>query len=86
MDQRFDHVLFVDADDDVRLHRLMTQRGLSEAEARAMMRAQGSRAEKRRRATSVIENNGSLNALAARVREWLERYGTLPDGAAGSGG
>lgn len=60
---RFDAVVFVDADEESRLERLVLDRGLEEAEARAMLAAQEPATEKRQRATLVIENNGTLEDL-----------------------
>ena len=59
----FDAVVLVDAPEPVRLRRLVEHRGLSEAEARAMIRAQLPTSEKRERSDFVIENDGDLAAL-----------------------
>lgn len=67
MEHQFDGVVFVDANDAVRRARLVATRGLSEAEAEAMMAAQLPNEGKRRRASWIIENNGSLDALRAQV-------------------
>jgi glycine cleavage system H protein/dephospho-CoA kinase len=84
----FDAILFVDAPAPLRLARLVHDRGLPEADARAMMTAQADAAPKRARATWVIDNDGSREALAARVADvWravLARCRpdpTPPDGA-----
>jgi len=69
LDERFDVVVLVDADEDVRLARLVGARGLDEATARAMIAAQQPAAEKRERSDHVILNNGTLEQLAARARE-----------------
>ncbi len=69
----FDVVVHVHADEGQRLARLVEQRGLADSEARAMMAAQMSSAEKRERADMVIENNGSLDELRQRAAAvWLE--------------
>jgi len=57
----------VDAPHEVRLRRLVRDRGLSEAEAGAMMAAQMSAERKRRGAHHVIENDGALADLDAKV-------------------
>jgi dephospho-CoA kinase len=62
-----DLVLLVDAPRDVRLERLMRARGLSSAEATAMIDAQLPSEQKRARSNYVIDNDGSLATLAARV-------------------
>ncbi len=61
--RRFDAVVLVDAPEPVRLRRLMQHRGLSEAEAREMIRAQLPAAAKRAGSDFVIENDGDLAAL-----------------------
>jgi dephospho-CoA kinase len=62
-----DLVLLVDAPRDVRLERLVRARGLSRAEATAMIEAQLPSEQKRARSNYVIDNDGSLAALAHRV-------------------
>ncbi|MGQ0649493.1 MAG: dephospho-CoA kinase [Gemmatimonadaceae bacterium] len=69
LESRFDLVMLVDAPEAVRLSRLTAFRGLDAVEARAMMGAQMSSAEKRARADIVIDNDGSLDALRAAVNE-----------------
>jgi glycine cleavage system H protein/dephospho-CoA kinase len=85
---QFDAILFVDAPAAVRLARLMHDRGLPEADARAMMSSQADVAPKRARATWIIENDGSRDALARQVHDvWralLARFrpdSISPDGA-----
>ncbi|HMS01866.1 MAG TPA: dephospho-CoA kinase, partial [Gemmatimonadaceae bacterium] len=85
---QFDAILFVDAPAAVRLSRLMHDRGLPEADARAMMSSQADVAPKRARATWIIENDGSRDALARQVHDvWralLARFRPdpiSPDGA-----
>lgn len=67
LDRECDLVIVVDAPESVRLERLVRLRGLAEADARAMMAAQGDPADKRARADVVIENDGSLADLDDRV-------------------
>ncbi|WP_033348496.1 dephospho-CoA kinase [Kitasatospora aureofaciens] len=69
----FDLVVVVDADDEVRVERLVRLRGMAEEEARARMAAQASRADRMAIADLVIDNGGPLEALTARVDEvWAE--------------
>lgn len=63
LDRACDLVIVVDAPESVRLERLVRLRGLAEADARAMMAAQGDPADKRARADVVIENDSSLADL-----------------------
>jgi len=59
----FDAVVLVDAAESLRLRRLVEERGLSEAEASAMIRAQMPAAAKRARSDYLIDNDGDLAAL-----------------------
>jgi dephospho-CoA kinase len=67
----FDAIVLVDAPEEVRLQRLMAQRGLGEDEARGMIAAQMPAREKRDRSDFVIENKDDLAALErATERVW----------------
>jgi dephospho-CoA kinase len=63
----FDRIVLVDAPEEVRLDRLVRDRGLSPAEAAAMIAAQMPAAGKRRMADHVIDNDGTLADLEERV-------------------
>jgi dephospho-CoA kinase len=68
-------VIVVDVPVEVAVSRLVSARGLSEADARARIAAQMSREERLRMADIVIDNTGSradLDASVARVWEWVE--------------
>ena len=56
-------VWVVTADPDVQLRRLMSQRGMTETEARQRMAAQSAQEEKVKHATRVIANNGTPEEL-----------------------
>ena len=71
MEGEVDVVVVVDAPADVRRRRIVETRGLTEAEAEAVMRAQLAADEKRRRADVVVENAGAREELAARAAEVL---------------
>lgn len=73
LESRFDTVVLVDAEETVRLERLMRRRSLSEADARAMIDAQEPVAAKRERADHIIDNNGTLEELARRARDVWSR-------------
>jgi dephospho-CoA kinase len=60
LDSAVDTIVFVDAPGEVRLKRIVRDRGLGEAEARRMIAAQMPAAEKRGRADIVIDNDGTL--------------------------
>ncbi|HSK25806.1 MAG TPA: dephospho-CoA kinase [Jiangellales bacterium] len=69
---RFDAVLVVDVPEELQVERLRG-RGMAEADARARIAAQASRAERLAAATVVIDNSGSLQDLRERVRQvWQE--------------
>jgi dephospho-CoA kinase len=67
--EEFDAVVLVDAAEPVRLRRLVEQRGLSEAEARAMIGAQMPAPTKRARSDYIIDNDGDLAALERAASE-----------------
>lgn len=69
LDRAMDKIIVVDAPAATRKARLMRDRGLSAAEADAMIAAQHSAEEKRARADFVIENDGTREALDAQVDE-----------------
>jgi dephospho-CoA kinase len=70
----FPLVVVVHADADVRLRRLVEQRGMDEADARARIAAQA-RDEQRREVADVwLDNTGSAGELVERARElWYQR-------------
>jgi dephospho-CoA kinase len=63
----FEAVILVDASETTRLERLIRNRGLTEAEARAMIAAQMPSSQKRPLSTWVIDNDGSRDQLAEQV-------------------
>ncbi|MEQ1690509.1 MAG: dephospho-CoA kinase [Gemmatimonas sp.] len=67
LEQAFDGVLLVDAPSSVRLERLIRDRGLTAADAQAMIDAQWPSARKRAGATWVIDNDGTPAQLEVRV-------------------
>ena len=71
LDREMDVVVLVHAPERVRLERLITRRGLTEAEARAVMNAQLPADAKRARADIVIENDSTEAALTRRALEVL---------------
>lgn len=67
-------VAVVDCSEETQVARVMARSGLTAAEVRAVMAAQLPRAERLARADDVIDNEGDLAALEARVRTLHERY------------
>ncbi len=67
LEDTVDAIILVDAPEAVRRERLIRDRGLSPAEADAMIAAQMPSALKRARADYIIENSGTREALAAQA-------------------
>jgi dephospho-CoA kinase len=67
MEREFARVILVDAPQDLRLERLMRDRGLSRDDAMLMIVAQMPAELKRARADIVVENDGTQEALEERV-------------------
>jgi dephospho-CoA kinase len=67
--EAFDAVVLVDAAETVRQRRLVEHRGLSESEAREMIRAQLPASAKRARSDFVIDNDGDLASLERAASE-----------------
>jgi dephospho-CoA kinase len=63
----FDAVVVVDAPRDLQLTRMLDDRGWTREDAESRIAAQATREERRAIATHVIDNNGSLAQLRARV-------------------
>jgi dephospho-CoA kinase len=74
-----DLVVVVDVPEDVQVDRLVRLRGMTEADARARIAAQSSRADRLAAADIVIDNSGLPDELAAAVNALWER---LTDGSA----
>lgn len=69
----FDLVVVVDVDPEVAVQRLISSRGMSEADARARIASQASRQERLAIADVVIDNSGDRENLEAQVAElWRE--------------
>lgn len=69
----FEHVIVVDAADEIRVERLMRDRGMSEADARARIGAQAPRSVRNAAADTLLENEGSAAELEEAVtRLWQD--------------
>jgi len=74
----FDAVIVVDADPERQIGRMAAERGWSREDAEARMLAQASREDRLAIATHVVENNGSLEDLRARVEEVYSQLVDFP--------
>jgi dephospho-CoA kinase len=79
--KRYDRVLLVDAGPDTRKRRLMLRDGIDAATADRMISAQAPREERRAAAHDIIDNEGDLRHLAARVEQLHRRYLALGSSA-----
>ena len=70
--------IVVDIPVDVAVRRLVDQRGMDEAAARARINSQISRDERLATATHVIDNGGDLDSLTAQVDELWQQLLELP--------
>jgi dephospho-CoA kinase len=74
-------VIVVDCPVDVAVARLVTHRGMSDADARARIAAQASRDDRLALAGFVVDNSGTLEQLRAEVDrcwEWIEGLRAAP--------
>jgi dephospho-CoA kinase len=69
-----DRVLVVDCPEETQVERVRARSGLSEGEARAIMRGQISRAERLAAAHDVIDNGGARAALRNQVAALHKKY------------
>jgi dephospho-CoA kinase len=67
LQDRYEAVVVVDCDPQTQLRRLVDQRGMTEADARARMATQATREQRLAVADYVVHNDGDLAALDAEV-------------------
>ena len=70
----YDRVLVVDCPVELQLARLVRRDGNSEAQARQILAAQATRAQRLAAADDVLENTGTLNELRDEVRKLHTKY------------
>lgn len=75
--QQADRVLVVDCPEALQVARVVQRSGLTEAEVRAIMATQTTRAERLAMADDIITNDGPREALAPQVTSLDARYRTL---------
>ncbi len=71
--RRFDAVLVVDVPVETQVERMVSQRGMSRADAEARIAAQATREERLAVATYVVDNTGTREDLRDRVTEVFEK-------------
>jgi len=80
--RRVDRVLVVDCPEEVQVARVRARSSLPEAQVRAIMASQATRADRLAAADDVIDNSGSLDALRKQVaalhRKYLEHSARVP--------
>ena len=81
-----DRVLVVDVPEAVQIERLMQRDGSTREQAEAMLAAQASREQRLAKADDVIENNGTLAELHARVEDLDRKYRELSTSKNGGSG
>ena len=73
-DKRVDRVLVVDADEMLQIQRLQARDGCSEQQARAILSAQASRAQRLAAADDVVLNTGTVAELRQSVDRLHDKY------------
>jgi dephospho-CoA kinase len=71
---RCQRIVVVDCPESLQISRVMARNGLPEAEVRAIMAAQATRAQRLAAADDVLENAGDLAQLAAQVARLHRKY------------
>jgi dephospho-CoA kinase len=74
---RTPRVLVVDCPEASQIERVMRRSGLPEAEVRAILAVQATRAQRLAAADDVIDNSGTPQALEGQVARMHEKYLTL---------
>ena len=72
--ERCQRIVVVDCPESLQISRVMARSGLSEAEVRAIMAAQASRAERLAVADDVLDNDGDLHHLETQVADLHRKY------------
>ncbi|OGA37911.1 MAG: dephospho-CoA kinase [Betaproteobacteria bacterium RIFCSPLOWO2_12_FULL_68_19] len=81
--RRVDRVLVVDCPEQTQIARVRARSHISEGEARAIVRAQASRAERLAAADDVIDNSGTLDALRQQVAALHAKYAKMAESVKG---
>ena len=78
-------IIVVDVPTDIAIQRLVLQRGMAEADARARVAVQASREERIAKADIIVDNSDGRDALEARVAEVWDFIRALPQQRAAGG-
>jgi dephospho-CoA kinase len=71
---RVDRVLVIDTPEELQVERVRNRSGLSEAQVRAILAAQATRARRLAAADDLIENRGTIEALREQVAALHRKY------------
>ena len=69
----FDYVIFVSANENIRLKRLMGRNSLTKEEAMLRINAQAAEASKIKKSDFIIQNNGNFEELENNINHVLTR-------------
>lgn len=72
LESQFDRTLLIAATTELQVERMKLHRGWTDQEITSRLKSQWSMEEKRKRATDVIENNGSLEDLFFKLKTYLD--------------
>jgi len=72
-----DRILVVDCPEDEQVRRVVARSGLSTEEVHAIMATQFDRARRRAAADDIVDNSGTISAIAPQVRALDRRYREL---------
>ena len=78
MNEYFDHILLVTADEDIRLKRLLERNNTNAHEIKSRMMNQIEEKEKRNKSDFVLENNGLRDELLEKAHFFLNLFSNLP--------
>lgn len=73
MEDLFDKIIFVFADDETRLERLIARNNLTQEEALRRINSQMSQFMKLEESDYIFHNNGTLNNLRNQVKDFIEK-------------
>ena len=72
-----DRILVVDCPEEEQVHRVVARSGLNVKEVRAIMATQLDRARRRASADDILDNSGTISAIAPQVQLLDQRYRKL---------